>query len=101
MPSPGKINTFITPGGRGVRLDTHAYQGYEIPPFYDSMIGKLICYGKDRSEAIAVCRRALDEFVIDPIKTTISFHKKVMSDPAFLKGKFSTDFIEKLFEKAE
>ena len=101
MPSPGKIVTFITPGGRGVRLDTHAYQGYEIPPFYDSMIGKLICYGKNRSEAVAICRRALDEFVVDPIKTTIPFHKRVMSDPVFLKGRFSTDFIERLFEKAE
>jgi acetyl-CoA carboxylase biotin carboxylase subunit len=101
MPSPGKINTFIAPGGRGVRLDTHAYQGYEIPPYYDSMIGKLICYGKDRAEAVAICRRALDEFVIEPIKTTVSFHKKVMNNPAFLKGKFATDFIDKLFDKAE
>jgi acetyl-CoA carboxylase biotin carboxylase subunit len=101
MPSPGKIGTFTLPGGRGVRVDTHAYQGYEIPPFYDSMIGKLICYGKDRNEAVAICRRALDEFVVDPIKTTISFHKKVMSNPTFLRGRFATDFIDKLFEKTE
>ncbi len=101
MPSPGKIDTFNAPGGRGVRLDTHAYQGYTIPPFYDSMIGKLIVHGKDRTEAINICRRALSEFSIEPIKSTISFHKKVMDNPVFLKGKFSTDFVEKLFDKTQ
>ncbi len=101
MPSPGKITAFNAPGGRGVRLDTHAYTGYEISPYYDSMIGKLICHGKNRQDAINICKRALDEFVIEPIKTTISFHKKVMNNPAFLRGRFSTDFIERLFEKPE
>jgi acetyl-CoA carboxylase biotin carboxylase subunit len=101
MPSPGKINMLDLPGGRGVRLDTHVYQGYEIPPYYDSMIAKMIVYGNDRSEAITIMRRALDEFIVEPIKTTIPFHKKVMSDPVFMKGRFSTDFIEKLFEKPE
>jgi acetyl-CoA carboxylase biotin carboxylase subunit len=101
MPCPGRINVFNVPGGRGVRLDTHAYQGYEISPYYDSMIGKLILFGKNRPEAISICKRALDEFVIDPIKTTISFHKKVMDDPAFIRGRFSTDFVERLFEKSE
>ena len=101
MPSPGKINMLDLPGGRGVRIDTHVYQGYEIPPYYDSMIAKLIVHGKDRNEAITICRRALDEFIVEPIKTTIPFHKKVMNDPVFIKGKFSTDFIEKLFEKQE
>lgn len=101
MPSPGKITTMNFPGGRGVRLDTHAYTGYEISPYYDSMIGKLIVHGKNRSEAISICKRALDEFIIDPIKTTIPFHKKVMNNPAFLRGKFATDFIERLFEKTE
>ena len=101
MPSPGKINILDLPGGRGVRIDTHVYQGYEIPPYYDSMIAKLIVHGKDRNEAITICRRALDEFIVEPIKTTIPFHKKVMNDPVFIKGKFSTDFIEKLFEKQE
>jgi len=99
MPCPGKITTLNLPGGRGVRLDTHAYQGYEISPYYDSMIGKLIVHGKNRTEAINICKRALDEFVIEPIKTTISFHKKVMNNPAFLRGRFSTDFVEKLFDK--
>lgn len=100
MPSPGKINTFNVPGGRGVRLDTHAYQGYTISPYYDSMIGKLIVYGKNRAEAVNVCKRALDEFTIEPIKTTIPFHKRVMNSPAFIKGRFSTDFVERLFDKA-
>ncbi len=101
MPSPGKINTLNIPGGYGVRLDTHVYTGYDISPYYDSMIGKLIAHGKNRLEAISICRRALDEFIIEPIKTTIPFHRKVMNNPAFLRGRFSTDFIERLFEKKE
>ena len=101
MPSPGKILTFNAPGGRGVRLDTHVYQGYEISPYYDSMIGKLIVHGKDRTEAINIMKRALEEFVVEPIKTTIPFHKKVMASSAFLRGRFSTDFVERLFEKTE
>ena len=101
MPSPGKITTLDLPGGRGVRIDTHVYQGYSIPPYYDSMIAKMIVHGKDRNEAITICRRALDEFVVDPIKTTIPFHKKVMNNPLFIKGKYSTDFIDRLFEKPE
>lgn len=101
MPSPGKITTLNLPGGYGVRVDTHIYPGYEISPYYDSMIGKLITHGRTRLEAIRTCERALEEFVIEPIKTTIPFHKKVMKNPAFLRGKFSTDFIEQLFEKKE
>lgn len=101
MPSPGKITMLDLPGGRGVRIDTHVYHGYEIPPYYDSMIAKLIVHGKDRNEAIAIARRALDEFIIEPIKTTIPFHKKVMNNPVFIKGKYSTDFTERLFEKIE
>jgi len=101
MPSPGKINVLNIPGGYGVRLDTHVYQGYEISPYYDSMIGKLICHGKNRSEAINICKRALEEFIIEPIKTTIPFHRKVMVNPVFLRGRYSTDFIERIFEKTE
>ncbi|MDP2929424.1 MAG: acetyl-CoA carboxylase biotin carboxylase subunit [Candidatus Omnitrophota bacterium] len=101
MPSPGKITMLDLPGGRGVRIDTHVYQGYSIPPYYDSMIAKLIVHGKDRNEAITICRRALDEFIVDPIKTTIPFHKKVMNNPLFIKGRYSTDFIDRLFEKPE
>jgi len=99
MPSPGKIITFHVPGGPGVRVDTHVYQGYSIPPYYDSMIGKLICYAKTRQEAIRVMRRALDEYVVDPIKTTIPFHKKVFSNQKFIQGKFYTDFVEKMMEE--
>jgi len=101
MPSPGKIETFIPPGGPGVRLDSHVYQNYTIPVCYDSMIGKLITYGKTRTEAVRTMQRALDEFVIEPIKTTIPFHRRVMSDPSFLRGKFATDFVEKLFMQQE
>ena len=101
MPSPGKITTLNLPGGRGVRLDTHVYSGYDIPPFYDSMVGKLIVHGRDRADAISICKRALDEFVVEPIKTTIPFHKRVMNNPAFIRGKFSTDFVDKLFDKTE
>lgn len=101
MPSPGKIMTLNLPGGHGVRLDTHVYQGYEISPYYDSMIGKLIVYGRDRREAISICKRALDEFIIEPIKTTIPFHKRVMTNTAFIRGRFSTDFVELLFEKTD
>jgi len=101
MPCPGKIETFIAPGGPGIRLDTHAYPGYSISPYYDSMIGKLIAYGKTRSEAIHTMQRALEEFTIEPIKTTIPFHKRVFSNPAFLRGKFSTDFVERLFAQPE
>jgi len=98
MPCPGKITTLNIPGGGGIRLDTHIYQGYEISPYYDSMIGKLICHGKDRKEAISICKRALDEFTIEPIRTTIPFHKKVMSNTAFLRGKYATDFVDRMFE---
>jgi len=101
MPSPGRITSFNAPGGRGVRLDTHVYAGYEISPYYDSMIGKLIVHGRDRSEAINICKRALEEFTIEPIKTTIPFHKKVMNNTAFVRGRFSTDFVERLFETAK
>lgn len=97
-PCPGKIQTLNLPGGRGVRVDSHVYPGYEIPPYYDSMIGKLIVHGATRREAISLMQRALDEFIIDPVKTTVSFQKRVFSDQAFIRGKFATDFVERLFE---
>src|SRR3989338_4315270 len=86
MPSPGKIGTLSLPGGYGVRVDTHIYQGYEISPYYDSMIAKLIAHGANRYESIKICARALEEFIIEPVKTTIPFHKKVMAKPEFLLG---------------
>lgn len=93
-PSPGTITTFHAPGGHGVRLDTHAYAGYTIPPNYDSMIAKLITIAQSREEAIAKMKRALAEFVIDGIKTTIPFHRKLMNDPEFIAGNYTTKFLE-------
>lgn len=95
MPNPGKIDVFIAPGGPGIRVDSHAYSGYTIPPYYDSMIAKLISYGRNRQEAIKIMRRSLDEFLVEPIKTTIPFHKHVMNDALFLRGDFATDYVDK------
>jgi acetyl-CoA carboxylase biotin carboxylase subunit len=94
-PSPGTITSLVLPGGPGVRLDTHIYQGYSIPPTYDSLIAKLIVTGSDRNEAIARGRRALQEFVIEGIKTTIPFHLRVLDTPAFIEGDVDTSFIER------
>ncbi|MFC1624284.1 acetyl-CoA carboxylase biotin carboxylase subunit [Candidatus Omnitrophota bacterium] len=96
MPCPGKIDLFLPAGGPGVRMDSHAYSGYTIPPHYDSMIAKVISYGKNRREAIKIMKRSLDEFLIEPIKTTIPFHRHVMNDVLFLRGDFATDYVEKL-----
>ena len=93
-PSPGKITTFHAPGGHGVRLDTHAYAGYVIPPYYDSMIAKLITTARTREEAIDKMKRALDEFVIEGIKTTIPFHRQLMDDPNYIVGNYTTKFLE-------
>lgn len=94
-PSPGVVQVFHTPGGHGVRVETHAYAGYKIPPYYDSMIAKLIVYAADRTQAIERMQRALDEFIIEGIKTTIPFHKRVMQSETFRSGKFDTSFLEK------
>ncbi len=93
-PSPGKITTLHTPGGHGVRLDTHVYSGYVIPPNYDSMIAKLITTAQTREEAINKMKRALDEFVIEGIRTTIPFHRQLMDHPDFLAGNYTTKFME-------
>lgn len=96
IPSPGKITFLSLPGGPGIRVDTAIYSGYVIPSQYDSLIAKLIVHGKDRAEAIMKMKRALDEFIIEGIKTTIPFHKKVMNDPDFISGNFNTSFIQKM-----
>ncbi|MEN9947351.1 MAG: hypothetical protein RL106_174 [Bacteroidota bacterium] len=93
-PCPGKISAYHSPGGHGVRLDTHAYAGYVIPPNYDSMISKLITVAQTREEAITKMQRALDEYIIEGIKTTIPFHQKLMKDPQFRAGNFTTKFME-------
>jgi len=95
MPSPGLIDGYVPPGGPGVRVDSHMYTNYKIPPFYDSLISKLICWGRNREEAIDRMLRALDEYAITGIKTTIPFHMKVLKHQQFVKGEFSTNFIEK------
>jgi len=94
MPSPGKINMYLPPGGLGVRVDSAAYPGYTIPPYYDSMIAKLIVHAPTREEAIARMRRALSEFIIDGIHTTIPFHIKLFEHEKFIKGEFNTKFLE-------
>jgi len=93
-PSPGKITTLHMPGGHGVRLDTHVYSGYSIPPNYDSMIAKLITTAQSREEAISKMRRALDEFVIEGVKTTIPFHRQLMDDPRYIAGDYTTAFMD-------
>ena len=93
-PCPGKIQVFHAPGGHGVRLDTHVYAGYTIPPYYDSMIAKLITTARTREEAIDKMKRALDEFVIEGVMTTIPFHRQLMDDPEFVAGNYTTKFME-------
>ncbi|MGP4061754.1 acetyl-CoA carboxylase biotin carboxylase subunit [Halobacillus litoralis] len=95
MPSAGKIDMYLPPGGLGVRVDSAAYPGYMIPPYYDSMVAKLITYGRDRDEAIRRMKRALDEFVIEGVYTTIPFHQRVMNHEIFVGGDFNTKFLEK------
>ncbi len=99
MPFAGKIEGYIAPGGFGVRVDSHVYTGYKIPPYYDSMVGKLICWGKDREEARNRMLRALNEYVITGIKTTIPFHREILNDDVFISGNFNTSFLEKSFKK--
>ena len=93
-PSPGKITTLHFPGGHGARLDTHVYSGYVIPPYYDSMIAKLITTAQTREEAINKMKRALDEFVIEGVKTTIPFHRQLMDHPDYISGDYTTKFME-------
>jgi acetyl-CoA carboxylase biotin carboxylase subunit len=93
-PSPGRIESLHFPGGFGVRVDSHIYQSYSIPPYYDSLIAKLIVWGKNRTHAIARAKRALEEFIVEGIKTTIPFHQKVLEDERFLKGNFDTGFLD-------
>jgi len=99
-PSPGRVEMYYQPGGRGVRVDTHVYAGYTIPPHYDSMIGKLITHGRDRTEAISRMIRALSEYYITGIKTTIGLQQAILQDPNFRKGVYDTGFIERLLGRA-
>jgi len=100
MPSPGKIEVLNLPGGPAVRLDTHIYPGYEISPYYDSLVAKVITHGRNRQEAIRIMQRALSEFTIAPIKTTVSFHLRLLEDARFLKGDISTHFVQEMLKDA-
>jgi acetyl-CoA carboxylase biotin carboxylase subunit len=97
MPSPGQITSLELPGGPGVRVDTAAYAGYQVPPFYDSLIAKLICWGRDRTEALARTRRALREFRIEGIQTTIPFHLDLLADESVQAGEYHVEFLEQRF----
>ncbi|MDX1500931.1 MAG: acetyl-CoA carboxylase biotin carboxylase subunit [Thermoanaerobaculia bacterium] len=99
VPSPGRIETFYPPGGPGIRLDTHVYEHYVIPPYYDSLIAKLVAHGRDRQEAIARMRRALEFFVIEGIRTSTALHRKIVDDRYFRAGKLSTHFMERFLEE--
>jgi acetyl-CoA carboxylase biotin carboxylase subunit len=93
-PSPGRITTLHVPGGHGVRIDSHIYAGYVIPPYYDSLIAKIITIARTREEAINTMERALSEFVVEGVKTTIPFHQQLMQDKDFRKGNYTTKFME-------
>jgi acetyl-CoA carboxylase, biotin carboxylase subunit len=97
-PNPGRISAYLPPGGPGVRVDSHVYQDYEIPPYYDSLIGKLIVWGPDRPTAIARMQRALQECAITGVPTTISFHQKILANPEFQKGLVYTNFVEQMMQ---
>ena len=101
LPSPGRVDKYHPPAGFGVRLDTHLYQGYELPIYYDSLIAKLVTFDLSRSGAIAIMRRALDEFELTPLKTTIPLYRRIMDDPDFCEGNFDTGFIHKFVPEEE
>ncbi len=100
QPSPGKIDLYYAPGGRGVRIDSHAYTGYTVPPYYDSMIAKVIAVGTTRENAIHRMRRALSEYLIRGVKTTIPFQQRIMHDPDFVRGNYHTGFVAKLLDSS-
>ena len=93
MPKPGKIETFVLPSGPGIRVDTHIYPGYQLPPYYDSLLSKVIATGSNREEALARMRRALGEMRVEGVPTTISFHQRLLNDPVFLEGRVHTRYI--------
>ena len=95
QPSPGKITTFHPPGGPGVRLDTHVYAGYTVPPYYDSLLAKIICQGRDREEALKRMQVALESFIIEGVTTTIPFLARVMQNKRFQSGDIDTKFLER------
>ena len=101
MPSPGPIRLWHSPGGPGIRVDSHVYTGYNVPPFYDSMIGKVISSGDTRDTAIARMRNALAEMVVEGIKTNIPLHQEIFQDADFRAGRFDTKFMEQFLARRE
>jgi acetyl-CoA carboxylase biotin carboxylase subunit len=99
-PSPGLVKHFHAPGGPGVRVDSHLYSGYTVPPHYDSMVAKIICWGRDREESMARMRRALEETVIDGIETTIPFHLRILADEGFRRGEIHTGYLDAFLNAA-
>jgi acetyl-CoA carboxylase biotin carboxylase subunit len=100
-PSPGRIQAYQQPGGPGIRVDTHVYAGYDVPPYYDSLLSKLIASGPTRQEAIRVMQRALEEYLIEPVRTTIPLYKQIFSDPTFWRAQIATDYIDRLLGESE
>jgi len=100
-PCPGRITDYQPPGGRGVRVDSYVFAGYDVPPFYDSLLAKLISIGTTREEAIRIMQRALDEFLLEPIRTTIPLHKQIFSDPTFWRGQLATNYIDRKLDAGE
>jgi acetyl-CoA carboxylase biotin carboxylase subunit len=100
-PHPGRISGYLPPGGNGVRIDSHVYTDYEIPPYYDSLIGKLIVWGPDRPTAILKMKRALREFAITGLPTTIGFHQRILETPEFLRGEIYTNFVEQMMKRGD
>ena len=99
MPNPGTISGYLAPGGYGVRVDSHVYQDYSIPPYYDSLIGKLVCWGRNRNEARRRMYRALKEYVVTGVETTIPFHQEIIEDEIFISGNFNTGFIDDFYKR--
>ena len=97
LPSPGRIKTYHPPGGPGVRVDSIVYQGYQIPPYYDSLISKLIIFGDDRENCLLRAQRALDEFIIEPIDTSIELHRKLLRNKDIISGNYSIKWLEEIF----
>ncbi len=100
-PCPGRITDYQPPGGRGIRVDTHVFAGYDVPPFYDSLLAKVISVGASREDAIRIMQRALDEFLLEPIRTTIPLHKQIFSDPTFWRGQLATNYLDRQFQLGE
>ena len=98
LPSPGTINTFHAPGGPGVRVDSHVYNGYTVPPHYDSLIGKLITHGDTRESALVKMRQALDELIVEGIRTNAALHRELVVDPSFMAGGVSIHYLESKLE---